>query len=38
MTTIINYSGKVIQGDILLEGKCQKCGRKMARIIEKKDK
>lgn len=38
MTTIINYSGKVIQGDILLEGKCKKCGEKVARIIEKKDK
>ncbi len=38
MTTIVNYSGRVIQGDILLEGKCQKCGGKVARIIEKKDK
>lgn len=34
VTTIINYSGRVVKGDLLLEGECKTCMGKVARIIE----
>jgi hypothetical protein len=33
-TTIIHYMGKVASGDLILEGECERCGGKVARLIE----
>ena len=33
-TTIIDFSGSVKSGDLLLEGRCQTCGKRVARLIE----
>jgi hypothetical protein len=32
--TIVNFSGKVEGGDLILEGECQKCGDPIARLID----
>ena len=34
VTTILHYSGKVEGGDLILEGECERCGGKVARLIE----
>ena len=34
MTTIVHYTGKVDGGDLILEGECERCGGKVARLIE----
>jgi len=33
-TTIVNYSGSVKQGLLVLEGSCQQCGSEVARVID----
>jgi endogenous inhibitor of DNA gyrase (YacG/DUF329 family) len=33
-TTMIHYSGRVIEGDLLLTGRCAACGNKVARLLE----
>ena len=33
-TTIIQYSGEVEQGHLVLSGSCEKCGHKVGRLIE----
>jgi len=32
--TILNLSGKVVSGDLVLEGRCDRCGGPVARLIE----
>jgi len=34
VTTIVHYSGKVEDGDLVLKGECERCGGKVARVIE----
>lgn len=34
-TTIINFSGTIKGGDLLLVGKCAECGDDVARVIER---
>ncbi len=34
LTAMIDYSGKVEKGDLILSGKCEKCGKKVSRLIE----
>jgi hypothetical protein len=34
ITTIIDYVGKTSRNDLVLKGKCKKCGHKVARLIE----
>lgn len=34
MTTIVDFSGEVVGGDIVLSGVCKNCGSKVARVIE----
>ena len=34
LTTIVNFSGKIVSGDLILEGFCKTCGNKVARVIE----
>jgi hypothetical protein len=31
---IVDYSGSVVSGDLLLKGKCAICGQKLARLVE----
>ncbi len=33
-TTIIDYIGKTSHNDLVLKGKCKKCGHEVARLIE----
>jgi hypothetical protein len=33
-TTFVHYTGKVAGGDLILEGECERCGGKVARLIE----
>ena len=33
-TTIIDYVGKTSRNDLVLNGKCKKCGHEVARLIE----
>jgi endogenous inhibitor of DNA gyrase (YacG/DUF329 family) len=33
-TTMIEYSGQVKAGDLLLTGRCTTCGKKVARLLE----
>lgn len=33
-TTILNYSGSVKHGLLVLEGSCQQCGSEVARVID----
>lgn len=33
-TTIVEYSGSVEGGDLVLEGRCQRCGSEVTRLIE----
>jgi len=33
-TTMIEYSGQVREGDLLLTGRCATCGKKVARLLE----
>jgi hypothetical protein len=33
-TTIVNFRGRVQQGDLILEGECQRCGTSVGRLIE----
>lgn len=33
-TTIINYQGNVKRGVLVLDGSCQRCGSKVARVID----
>ena len=33
-TTVVNYSGQLKGGDLLLEGECERCGNSVARLIE----
>ena len=35
--TIINFSGRVERGDLILVGKCSVCGEGVARVIEGPD-
>ena len=34
VTTIVRYTGKVEGTDLVLEGECERCGGKVARLIE----
>ena len=34
VTTIVHYTGKVAGTDLVLEGECERCGVKVARLIE----
>jgi hypothetical protein len=35
-TTIVNFRGNIVgRRELLLEGQCQKCGRSVARLVEK---
>ena len=34
MTTITDYSGRIEQGDLILEGFCLRCGNPVTRLIE----
>ena len=34
MTTIVDLTGEVEDGDLVLKGKCKTCGGKVARLIE----
>ncbi len=34
VTTIVHYTGKVGGTDLVLEGECERCGGKVARLIE----
>jgi hypothetical protein len=34
MTTITNFGGEVVAGDLVLAGVCQRCGGKVARLLE----
>ena len=34
MVTITNYSGRIVEGDLLLTGLCARCGGVVARLIE----
>ncbi len=34
MTTIVDFTGGVEGGDLVLRGKCKTCGEKVARLIE----
>ena len=34
MTTIVRYTGKVDGGDLILQGECERCGGRVARLIE----
>jgi len=34
MTTVVEFTGQVVGGDIVLKGKCQSCEGKVARVIE----
>ena len=34
VTTIVHYTGKVECTDLVLEGECERCGGKVARLIE----
>ena len=34
VTTIVHYAGKVEGTDLVLEGECERCGGKVARLIE----
>lgn len=31
---IIDYSGSIVSGDLLLKGKCARCGHDVARLVE----
>lgn len=33
-TEIVDYSGRVEEGDLVLEGRCQACGSSVGRLIE----
>lgn len=33
-TTIIDFSGRMEKGDLILSGRCAKCGNEVARLIE----
>ena len=34
VTTIVNFSGHLEHGDLVLEGQCERCGGSVARVIE----
>ena len=34
-TTIVNFSGRIERGDLVLEGQCERCGGSVARLIER---
>jgi hypothetical protein len=34
MVTITNYSGRIVEGDLLLTGVCAECGGVVARLVE----
>ncbi len=34
MVTITNYSGRIVEGDLLLTGICATCGGVVARLVE----
>ena len=34
MVTITNYSGEIVEGDLLLTGVCAECGGVVARLVE----
>jgi hypothetical protein len=34
-TTIVNYFGQLKEGNLVLEGECEQCGKTVARLIEK---
>jgi len=34
MTTITNYTGRIEQGDLILEGFCLRCGNPVTRLVE----
>jgi hypothetical protein len=34
MTTIVDFSGHVVSGDLVLNGICKTCGAEAARVIE----
>ena len=34
MTTIIDYTGRIENGDLILEGFCIRCGNPVSRLIE----
>ena len=31
---IVEYSGAIVKGDLILKGKCGTCGRNVARLVE----
>lgn len=33
-TTIVDYQGRIQEGDLVLTGKCTTCGGKVARLVE----
>lgn len=35
-TTIVGYSANIQRGDLILNGKCKKCGGEVTRVIEGK--
>ncbi|HEU19526.1 MAG TPA: hypothetical protein ENO00_09185 [Deltaproteobacteria bacterium] len=34
MTTITDYTGRIEQGDLILDGVCSRCGSAVSRLIE----
>jgi hypothetical protein len=34
VTTIVHYTSKAEGGDLILEGECERCGGRVARLIE----
>lgn len=34
VTTIVDFSGSVKSGDLILQGTCQVCGKPVARLVE----
>ena len=34
MTTIVDFRGHVVEGDLVLNGTCKTCGSEVARLIE----
>ena len=34
MTTLVEFTGQVVGGDLVLKGQCQTCGGEVARVIK----
>jgi ribosomal protein S27AE len=33
-TTLVRYTGRLHQGDLVLEGECERCGSSVSRLVE----